>query len=195
MEQENFQNQESKRSTWVLKWALVIGIVIVLNLFFTYAIKVLYSEPEYNDFCEEKQVRIIPETKDECLAVGGQWTDDSYIQKTLPREGVIEVPVIETEREGYCNPDFTCRQAYENANDLYGRNVFVILVVLGVLSIIGGLFVASLDAVSLGFSLGGVLALIVGTVRYWSAMDDYLRVAVLAVALIALIWIGIKKFK
>ncbi len=203
MSENNFQNDNGgsselkklKSSAWVLKWVLVVGIAIVLNLFFVYAIKVFYPEPEYTNFCENKQVKIIPDTKDECLSVGGQWTDDKYIQKTIPRNGSIEIPVIKTESKGYCNPDFTCGQDFRNANDIYGRNVFVALVILGVVSIIGSLFVASIEAVSLGFSLGGVLALIIGTMRYWSAMDDYIRVIVLAFALVALIWIGIKKFK
>ena len=51
------------------------------------------------------------------------------------------------------------------------------------------------SVVSLGFSLGGVLALIIGAIRYWSNMQDVLRVVVLAVALAALVWIGIKKIK
>jgi hypothetical protein len=201
MEQENFQNNnndnldKSTRSGSVLKWALVVGIVIVLNLFFVYVIKVFYSEPEYKNFCEEKQVRIIPDTKNECLAIGGQWTDDKYIQKTIPRDGSVEIPVIKTESKGYCNSDFTCGQEYRDARDIYGRNVFIVWVSVGVVSIIGSLFIASITAVSLGFSLGGVLALIIGTTRYWSTMDDYLRVIILAIALIALIWIGIKKIK
>ena len=35
----------------ILKWPLIIGIVIVLNMFFLYAVKVAYPEPEYDDFC------------------------------------------------------------------------------------------------------------------------------------------------
>ncbi len=193
--QENEQVQKEKRTSSILKWGLILGIVIVTNLFFAYAINLLYPDPEYKDFCEEKQVRVIPETKDSCLEVGGQWTDDAFIQKGVPRIGEVYVPIIETEREGYCDPDYTCRQAYKDANDLYERNVFVMLAILGTILIIGSFFVATYEAVSLGLSLAGVLSLIIGTVRYWSAMDDYLRVIILGLALAALIYTGIKKFK
>jgi hypothetical protein len=71
----------------------------------------------------------------------------------------------------------------------------VALVILGVLSLITGFFIRKSAAVSLGLSLGGVLALVVGSVRYWSDMNDYLRVAVLAVALVILVVIGVKKVK
>ncbi|MFC1720911.1 hypothetical protein ACFL0K_01515 [Patescibacteria group bacterium] len=196
MDYQNEEVQKKKRTSAILKWGLILGIVIVTNLFFAYVIQVFYPEPEYTGFCEEKQVRVIPETKESCLEVGGQWTDDKYIQRGIPRgEGVVDIPVIETEREGYCDPDYTCRQEYQDARELYERNVFVILVILGVILIIGSFFVAAYEAVSLGLSFAGILSLIIGTMRYWSAMDDYLRVIILGIALAALIYIGIKKFK
>jgi len=187
--------EKQKKTSSILKWGLILGIVIVTNLFFAYAIQVFYPNPEYKDFCEDKQVRIIPETKESCLDAGGQWTDDKYIQKGVPRPGEVFVPVIETQREGYCDPDYTCRQEYNVAKDLYERNVFIILVILGAILIIGSFFVAMYEAVSLGLSLAGVLSLVIGTIRYWSAMDDYLRVIILGIALIALIYTGVKKFK
>ena len=198
MEQENLNiaSMTSKKKSFnVLKWALVFGIIIVLNLFFAYSIKLFYGKPLYTDFCTEKQVRIIPENKDECVAIGGQWTEDKYIQRELPNPGKVSIPVIETERKGYCDPDYTCRKSYEDANKLYERNVFIIWVALGVLLILGSFFLSGYEAVALGFSLGGVLSLIIGTVQFWSNMDDYLRVIVLGIALAALVWMGIKKFK
>ena len=73
--------------------------------------------------------------------------------------------------------------------------VSVILVILGVVSLVAGFFISASSAVSLGLSLGGILALIVGSVRYWSDMNDYLRFGVLSVALAILIWVGVKKAK
>jgi hypothetical protein len=35
----------------VLKWSLIIGIVIVLNMFFNYALSLIYKNPDYNTFC------------------------------------------------------------------------------------------------------------------------------------------------
>jgi len=151
--------------------------------------------PKYENFCEEKQVQIIPETQDECVAVGGRWTEDRYIQKDLPRPEEVSIPVIETQRKGWCDPDYTCREEFSAANTTYNRDVFIILVIVGVAMIIGSLFIAAYDAVSLGVSLAGVLSLVIGTVRYWSDMDEYLRVIVLGIALAALIWVGVKRFK
>jgi hypothetical protein len=78
---------------------------------------------------------------------------------------------------------------------MYDRNVFIVLVITGTALLIGGVFLTTAEAVALGFSFAGVLSLIIGTIRYWSSMDERLRVVVLGCALVALVWLGVKKFK
>ncbi|MBI2046437.1 MAG: hypothetical protein HYT28_03405 [Parcubacteria group bacterium] len=186
-------HQDKKQSRW-LKWLLIVGTVIILNLFINSLIKVVYHEPLYTNFCEEKQVKIIPDTKDSCLAIDGQWTDDLFVQKRLLSGEPVAMPVIEQQRAGYCDPDFTCRKGYDTALNVYERNVFVAWVVAGVLALIAGFFL-KLEVVSLSLSLGGVVSLVIGSMRYWSRMDDTLRLVVLGVALAVLIWVGIKKIR
>ena len=182
-----------KPSRW-LKWLLIVGTVIILNLFINSLIKVVYNEPLYTNFCEEKQVKIIPDTKEACLAIGGQWTDDLFVQKRLLSGEPVAMPVIEQQRAGYCDPDFTCRKGYDTASNVYERNVFVVWVIAGVLALIAGFFL-KLEVVSLSLSLGGVVSLIIGSMRYWSRMDDTLRLIVLGLALVVLIWVGVKKIR
>jgi len=178
-----------------LKWALVLAIIIILNLFFVFSVKLVYETPHYDDFCEPKQVHIIPETQEECLEIGGQWVEGRFIQRGLPHPARIEPPVIEEEVKGYCNEDFTCRQEFQDARQLYERNFFVALVVLGTITLIGSFILRSFEAIAPAFSAGGVLTLIIASIRYWSDMDDYLRVIVLGIALAALIWVGARKFR
>ncbi len=172
----------------ILKWALVAGIVIVLNLFINFSIQLVYETPEWEAFCVQKQVNVMPDTEQACVAVGGQWNADNYY-------GPETKPLPMPEKRGYCDVNFTCQKEYQTALELYNRNVFIILVAAGVIALIVSFFVAGTPAVSLGLSLGGVLSLIVGTVRYWSNMDNYLQVIILGLALIALIWLGVKKIK
>ena len=175
----------------VLKWLLIIGIVIVLNLFFGYAIKVIYPEPKFEAFCPREQVTIQPTNQKECVNKGGAWQDYGYPMKTAPYEAV---PAKDAPT-GYCDLNFTCQKNFNDAQSVYNRNVFVALTVLGVLSLVAGFFLPNIVAVSLGLSLGGVLSLIIGSTRYWSDMNDYLRVIVLGLALAALIFLGVKKIK
>lgn len=122
-----------------------------------------------------------------CVSLGGQWNENvmpdgmSTVSPEMPK--------------GYCNEDFTCSKQYDDALSLYNRNVFVIFVVMGILLLLGSVFLAGSQAASLGLSFGGVLALIIGSVRYWSDMDDVLRVILLGVALSALFWVAWKKFQ
>ena len=59
------------------KWALIIGIVIVFNLFINYAISLVYKAPDWNSYFTQSQVVEAINTKDECLNVGGQWTENN----------------------------------------------------------------------------------------------------------------------
>ena len=172
-----------------LKWVLAFAIVVVLNLFFNYAIHLVYEAPQWENFCPIKQVNIAPTNQEQCLAVGGQWNKPSLDEIFQREPGMLPEP------NAYCDVNFTCDQEFSDYQSVYNRNVFLILVGAGLATLLLSLFVALTSPVSLGLSLGGVLSIIIGSTRYWSGMQDYLRVILLAVALILLIWLGIKKFR
>ena len=178
----------------ILKWALVVAIVVVLNLFFNYAISLVYKMPQWDVFCPQEQVNIAPQNQKECVARGGQWSEGGDV--IIKGDRTAPVPATPTlERVGWCDVNFTCQKMFEDAQQLYNRNVFIALTILGVLSLVIGFFLSEITAVSLGLSFGGVLSFIVGSIRYWSDMDDYLRVIILGLALVALIWLGVKKIR
>ena len=169
---------EHRIGSHLVKWSLIAGIVIVLNMFFNYTISLVYPEPKYDGWFPLVQVNESLATEEDCVAVGGQWNGSMG-----PKN----------EQEGYCDPDFTKRQAFDEARDLYNRNVFIILSVVGIITLIIGVFVGS-AVLSLSLAWGGVLSLVIASARYWSAADDVVKVLILAVALGALMWVAIKKF-
>ena len=170
--------------------------MIVTNLFLNYALDVFYKAPKHEVFCPEPQVREAILTQEACLAKGGQWNESTYPKELYQGETVPAQPAPTTavEVKGYCNEQYTCGKNFEEANKVYNRNVFIFLVVAGTALLIGSIFAAAIEAVALGFSLAGILSLVIGTIRYWSDMDERLRVVVLGIALVAVVWIGIKKF-
>lgn len=178
-----------KKTPSFVKWALILGIAIVINLFLTYLVRVIYHEPAYTDFCPEKQVHEAIETKEECLQIGGQW-NENIETKAVPQPAGEPFRVV-----GYCNENFICDQQFQDTNRVYNRNVFVVFVIAGMLLLIGSAFLAGAETISLALSFGGVLALIIGSIRYWSDMNDILRVVILGVALVALIFVAWKKFR
>jgi hypothetical protein len=169
------------------KWSIIFGIVIVLNLFFNYALSLVYKSPDYLAYCPQTQVVTQPTDQKSCTDKGGQWNANTYYGKPL-------VPG-ETVPPGYCDLEFTCRQDFQKANDTYSRNVFVILVVLGAISVALGNFFAGNAVIASGLSLAGVLSFIIASTRYWGSANDAIRVVILLIALSLLFWVAVKKFK
>ncbi len=176
-------NNQSK----VLKWSLIIGIVIVLNLFFNYSLSLLYKHPVHENFCPTTQVVNVPQDQTACVKEGGQWIND--LGYTKPVQVGSQVP------EGYCNLQYTCGNNYNEAQKVYDRNVFITLVILGALSVAVGTFFAGNIVISQALSLGGVLSFIIASMRYWSSANDLVKVVILAIALGILAFVAMKKFK
>ena len=166
----------------IVRWSLIIGIVIALNMFFNYALSLAYPQPVYPT---SPQVVGAWYTKDDCIGVGGQWT------YTQPVPGSTDPQL---KNGGYCDPEYTQRIAYEARLKEYNRTIFIVLTVLGIMTLILGSFVGH-HIVSSALSWGGVLSLIIASMRYWSDANNLIKVCILAVALFALIWIAIKKFE
>ncbi|MDB4984319.1 MAG: protein of unknown function with transrane region [Patescibacteria group bacterium] len=139
-------------------WALGIAIVIVANLFFNYAIALVYSEPMYETYCPVQQVQ--------AAAYPDQKVTDYYA---------------------------ACQKDFNTAQSIYNRNVFVILVILGIATVAVAAFIKN-EILSAGFSWAGVLALVIAAVRYWSNANNVFKVIILALALGLLVWIAVKKF-
>lgn len=184
---ENTINEPKKYSA-VIKWSLVVGIVIVLNLFFNYLISLVYKAPEYNNFCKQEQVMPVATNRDACLASGGQWSEYNQIDPKVTPAQVIGVT-------GYCNAQFTCGKNFDTANKAYERNIFVALVVIGVILVALSFMLAFNWIISVSFSMGGILSIIIASIRYWGNADNLIRVLILLFALVALIYFAIKKFK
>ncbi len=172
-----------------LKLSLIIGIVIVLNLFFNYATSLILKEPQYDQFCKQTQVVEQAIDQNSCLKDGGQWT--SYATPVTEKSPTGQTISI----KGYCDPQFTCRQDYDNARKAYDRNIFVILVSLGVLCIGLSMFLKGNNVLGTSLSFGGVLSLVIASIRYWSYADNVLKVIILGLALVLLIFVAMKKFK
>ncbi len=172
-------NNQSK----ILKWSVIIGIVIVLNMFFNYALSLVYKEPAYDVYCPNTAQVVEANTKDLCVSKGGQWNQNTaYAPQKM-------------EASGYCDLQFTCRAEYDAARKNYDRNVFVTLVILGALCVLLGNYLKNNLVISQALSIAGVLSFIIASVRYWTSADNLIKVIILAIALGILIWIAVRKFK
>ncbi len=172
---ENISREQNPSA--VVKWAFVIGITLLANLFVAYLTQALYPAPEYENFCPQSLTGKFINTPEECTAVGGEWYPDTSI-----------------EAKGYCNSTATCQKEYMDVQEVYTRNVFLVFVVFGALLLVASAFLAEVPVIALGSSFAGILALVIGSIWHWSAMQEWLRVIVLGVALAGVLYLAWKKF-
>lgn len=180
---------DSSNKPKVVKWALILGIVIVLNLFINYSLSLIFNAPEYSNFCkvEASLVKNPLDTEAKCTEKGGQWNPNTaYTGKASPT-GYVEP-------QGYCDEYFTCNNQFQDASKVFEKKVFITLVVLGVIILAVSIFISGQEVLALALSLAAVLDFVVASMRYWSYADNLLKVVILGVALVALIWLAVKKF-
>jgi len=175
------RNMTSKQT--IFKWAVIVGIVVLLNLFYNVGVSLYYPEPQFDDYCAQKQTRDPIHTEALCLETGGQWNPSP-----------VKAP---GDPQGYCNEFFTCSVEHEEARDIYNQNVFSILVALGVIPIIvvSTKILAPYAAVTIGLSYGGILSIIIAGIRYWPSAPDTIRFALVGIALVALLIVAARKFR
>lgn len=176
-----------------LKWIVAIGIALLFNLSTHLITNLIYPEPRWDDFCGEINNRLTPTTETECLAIDGKWQPQA--PAPIPPDGLSDdkagKPVT-----GWCDATAGCRAEYETARDEYARRASVIWIIFGVAALVTGLTLGAVNtAVSLGASLGGLLAFFITTVRFWENLSDYLRLLLSLAALAILLWVSVKKLK
>lgn len=175
---------ENNKKSAILRWSLILSIIVVLNLFFNVALDLAYGSPKFEDFCQREQVVKPAENQQECIDKGGAWTE-------YPNPRMVG---DDTELTGYCDQNFTCSQKFQDARDDYERKVFISLITLGVITLIAGLALSSNAVLGNAFALAAVLDFVIASIRYWSSAHQLTKVTILAIALIALIYIAYKKF-
>ncbi len=154
------------------KAALSLAIVIVLNVFFNVSLETFYPSPDYYDYC--------PYTSEKMT--------------TAPEEGAAELS-DEADSLAYDDVIDRCYDDYNLAREERNYHAFYILGGLGLLSLVIGLAVPMVSAVSTGLMYGGILSVLIGTMGYWPDMENYEQLIVSAVALILLIGLGITKMR
>ena len=168
-----------------VRWALLIGIVVILNVFFFVIESIAFPTPDYQTYCP------MPTTQAQdaktCDTQGGIWTE--YPPQPQSVTAPAKAPA------GYCDYTAICQPKYDAALAQQHLRGFILMTVLGVVALLIGLVPLGSSIVSSGLSYGGVVALVFGSIQYWGDAGNWLRLAISAIALVALIWVGVKRFK
>jgi hypothetical protein len=171
--------QENK----ILKWSLVLAIVIVANLFFNYSLSLIFNGPNYDEFCSFEKTSKVINDKATCESSDGIWNPNQF-----PKSPEFQL-------EGYCDLNSKCNNAFQEATKVYEKKVFISLVIIGAVVLIASAFLVGNVVLGAALPLVAVLDLIIASIRYWQYSDELLKVCILFIALVALVYLAIKKFK
>jgi hypothetical protein len=189
-EPEQTKKKQSKRPKFV-RWALMVGIVIILNVFFIVVKGILFPAPQYSDFCPANQAS--PADQASCVTAGGTWN---------PQTGGAIAPTAGSTKQiapqtpgGYCDMTSKCQVPYDKATKDFQGKSFVLMIGLGALALIVGMLPLGSSIVSTGLSYGGVLTFIIGSTWYWNDAPQLIQLGISALALGALVYTGLKHYR
>lgn len=177
------------------KTFLAIGIAIIFALFIGYGLHIVYEVPKYDytiggNECSiqyncQKQIQLCQERH--------KPSDQEY-QNCWSKVRESQAYKVCLELRDKCNEEYQKQTPrYKHA-----RNTFFILAVIGVIAIIVGVLLTSLEGIGSGFMGGGILIIIYALFRtweYWFKLNKYAKLGILAVVLIILIYLGYKKLE
>lgn len=179
--QSNIQSNKEQKPHSFIKISVVVAIIIISNMFLNYTASLVFNEPVNEAYKNTPQVVEPITSKEKCISVGGQWTENAF-----PNEKG------KTEVQGSCYAEYSKQKAYDEAMKVFNRNVFVFLIIVGVLLIAISSFVG-VQLLSVSSAWSGILSLLIASIRYWSDADTWAKLVILGLALCLLIWVTIKK--
>lgn len=176
---------------------LGVGIFIVYLLVLNFGIQAFYPSPEYNDYCTGRQyyypsfpegsaikgaegvnctVSPTPQQQDMCIQEGGNLIADTYDTNGCALTFKCDM----------------CNNQWMEADKQHSQRVFIISIIVGILTLIIGYAILTIEPVGSALMASGVGALVYGSMRNWSNLSNIWRFLLLLGALVLLIWITIR---
>lgn len=172
----------------------VLGIAILANILVYQSMQIIYPQVVYENFCHlNKTDQIKLPALEDSTNTYTEAQIKSYANSCVEAGGKYE-PVGITGEIGYCDQDYQCREDFDEANA--DRSLIMLIVLIGIGT---GLLIlsriATVKAVELGLSYGGVFML-VGSLGYLFNVGSQLAQLIgIAAALLALVYFAHKKLK
>jgi len=152
---------------------LGLGIIIVFALVLWQGIETFYPSPKYDDFCGKVHInRPLAIDKEfnqtDCISQGGIW------------------------KNNYCDFYSECQTKYENARQQHSKVVFIISIVTGILTLLIGYTILSIEPVGSALIGSSVWAIFYGTLINWRNFTNIWRFILLLIAFVLIIWVAIR---
>ena len=177
---------------------LGIGILIVFMFLLHNGIRAFYkSAPVYDDFCNQgNQGRYSYPYETKPLPVGQSCTFSQELrneeQACYNQKGQ---PIYEYDnydcQTSVIECDF-CQNLYDKARNDYNKIVFIIALIVGIITLLVGYSILSVEPVGSALMASGIGSIIYGTITNWENLGNLGRFLLLFIALILLIWIALR---
>jgi hypothetical protein len=155
--------------------ALGVGIVILFALMLWQGIEAFSPSPQWDDYCGKVIPRTAPDkleiNQSYCLETGGNWTNGGY---------------------GYCDYYSECQKEFDDASKAYSQVVFIVAAIAGIIALITGYFVLSVEPVGSALIGSGIWAFFYGSVVNWRNFSNIWRFLLLALAFVLLVWLTLR---
>jgi len=174
----------------VKKVAMILAITVLLPLFVGLFTDAVYQQPKYETYCNASlnsyPQKAIPASPVNCTMNYGQTQDQCYNSGGQPEFNYTDAGCQVYSSCNYCSKNYT------DATQKYNRNIFFILLPVGLIVVILGLYLL-VDYLGAGLMFAGLIIMFYATFRYFSDMSKLLRALVILVELLVIMWIGYKK--
>jgi len=174
----------------VKKIAMILAITVLLPLFVGLFTDAVYQQPKYENYCNNTYYdspKFMPTAAVNCT----DFNNNENVQKCYNKKGNPEYTYDTNGCQTFklCN---YCSVAFNDATQKYNRNIFFILLPIGLAIVILGLYLL-VDYLGAGLMFAGLIIMFYATMRYFSDMSKALRAIVILVELLVIMWIGYKK--
>ncbi len=174
------------------QFAFVLGIAVLFAILIGLGIDAFYTSPKYETFCKtptgpyaypDKVVSV-----QNCSLNYSRYND--MISECNTKGGFIDYKYDDW---GCSIPDKCnmCGKEFNDAQNIYNRNVFYIAFTIGIIAIIAGLIIT--EILGAGLMFGGILTSIYGIMRYFSELGKIARFLVVLLGFLILVFVGRKK--
>jgi len=159
-----------------------IGIAVLIFIVVMLGTQVFYPEPKYEDFCNVSY-----------YAAPVMGYDFSFCADNISvGQCRLEIKTNQSLYEKYSKEQETCNTKFNEASKIYGKKLFVINNVVGIITVIISLFLLSMVNIAAGVSFSGLILIIYGFMRGWQGVGDKLKFAVALIVAALFIYFAVK---
>lgn len=156
-----------------------IGIAILIFIVVMLGTQVFYKEPLYEDYCNSSRYAKPVSIYDSSICADNITVRDCNLL-IKEKQGTLD------KDQEYYNQ---CSREYEAASKIYGKNLFIINNIAGIIAVITSMFLFAMINIAAGVSFAGLALIVYGFMRGWQGTGDILKfIVALVVAAIFIVF-------